>query len=80
MAISTRSREGQIANDNDENELLPANCNYPGCGKVVMAKPVFLAPPSGWWWCEPGGIGGHKDGLYCAEHGEEIERLIRESL
>jgi hypothetical protein len=65
---------------NDDNELIPAQCNYPGCGRVVMVPRVFFAPPLGWWWCEPSGVDPrYKDGLYCEEHGAKINKLIEES-
>jgi hypothetical protein len=66
-----------------DNEPVWIKCYYPGCPRKVWSVPHMMVPPSGWVWIgedDDSGQGRWKEGLYCPEHGEMIEEMIRSDL
>jgi hypothetical protein len=58
-------------------------CYWLGCPETVMSRPHMMVPPSGWHWVggdDDSGQGRWVQGLYCPQHGEQIEEWIRRDL
>jgi hypothetical protein len=62
----------------DDNEPVMIRCYFPGCAREVLSPPHMITPPPGWTWIGEDDPGGRwKEGLYCQQHGDQIEEIIR---
>jgi hypothetical protein len=57
-------------------EPVMIRCCFPGCEKEALSRPHMIVPPGGWVWIGEDDPGGRwREGLYCREHGDQIEEM-----